>query len=283
MNEDNKETRIDWTEEVTKENCGEKLRKIRAITGMSRRDLAERLGCSIATIARIESRNENTKSEPTNAFMDTLRALCIIGHERYSNMSEEERNKVLEYSTAGGGAGGGLGAAIASVSVAGSVPGLSAAGIASGLAAIGGSLLGGLAVVAALPVAGGALGFGVARAIKKLVKANKLYTKTLDNRFEIYASKPPDAWFEKVPEGFWESIAEKISQDTCTACLKEIRDETGWSIRDLSRLTRLNESVEYLAAIEAREEPPSKSFLNKLRSFCYKMQSELDEEHEQKL
>jgi len=273
--------KINWSEEVTKENCGEKLRQIREITGMSRTDLAQRLGCSIATIARIESRNENTKSEPTNAFMDTLRALCIIGHEKYSNLSEEERTKILEYSSAGGGVGGGIGAAIASVAAGGAVPGLSAAGIASGLAAIGGTMLGGLAIVAALPVAGGALGFGIAKAIQKLVKANKLYARTIDDRFEIYANKPPTLWHERVPEGFWESVAGKLTQDTCRTCLKEIRDETGWSIRDLSRMTRLNESVQFLADIESGEEEPSKSFLNKLRAFCYKMQSEVDEEDEQ--
>jgi ribosome-binding protein aMBF1 (putative translation factor) len=195
-------------------------------------------------------------------------------------MSEEERDKILQYSSAGGGVGGGIGAAIASVSAAGSVPGLSAAGIASGLAAIGGSMLGGLAVVAALPVAGGALGFGVARAIQKLVKANKLYTKTIDNRFEIYANKPTDLWYERVPEGFWESVAEKLTEDNCGSCLKEIRDETGWSLRDLARMTRLNESVQFLADIEGGEEPASRSFLNKLRAFCYKMQSEVDEENE---
>lgn len=270
---------IDWTEKVTKDNCGEKLRQIREVTGMSRSDLAQRLGCSIATVARIESRSEKTRSMPTDAFMDTLRALCIIGHEKYSNMSEEEKNKILEYSSLGGGVGGGIGAAIGTVSAAGAVPGLSAAGITSGLAAIGGSMLSGLAIVATLPLAGGALGFGVAKGIKKLVTANKLYTKTLDDRFELYANKPI-AVVEEAPEGFWETLAEKVDQDTCGKRLKELRDETGWSIRDIARFTRLNESVHLLAAIEAGEEMPSKSFLNKFRAFCYKMQSEVDEDKE---
>jgi len=57
-----------------------------------------------------------------------------------------------------GGAGG-----IGAVAAAG-VPGLSAVGLTSGLAAIGGgAMLGGLVVVAAAPLAIGALGYGLVR------------------------------------------------------------------------------------------------------------------------
>lgn len=55
------------------------------------------------------------------------------------------------------------------ISTAGSVGGLSAAGITSGLAAIGGSMLGGIVAVALIPVAAGALGYGAIKGIKKSV------------------------------------------------------------------------------------------------------------------
>ena len=64
--------------------------------------------------------------------------------------------------------------------------GLSAAGMTSGLAALGGgTMLGGLAVVATIPVAAGAVGFGLVKGIKAICKANKLSCKEVDEKWEI--------------------------------------------------------------------------------------------------
>ena len=67
----------------------------------------------------------------------------------------------------GTGAAAGAAGAVGAVSSAGAVSGLSAAGITSGLAAVGGgSMLGGLVVIAAAPIAAGAAGYGAYRLAK---------------------------------------------------------------------------------------------------------------------
>lgn len=168
-------------EDVTIENCGVKLKLIRDISGMSRKDLAKCVGCSESTITRIET----GKSLPTKDFMLRLAALSIIGHAKYSKMSESEKEKISDVIGASGGVLAGVGGAIGAVSMSGAVTGLSAAGIASGLAAIGGSMLGGLAVVATIPVAVGFAGYGLVKGIKAICAANKLSCTDVDGKFEV--------------------------------------------------------------------------------------------------
>jgi transcriptional regulator with XRE-family HTH domain len=169
-------------EDITEKNCGKKLKLIRDISGITQRDLAAILGVSESTIKRLES--ESTK--PTKDFMLMLAALCIIGKEKYSKMSEADKEKISEIITSAGGAAVGVGASIAAISASGAVAGLSAAGITSGLAAIGGgAMLGGIAVVACVPIAAGAAGYGLVKAIKKLCEANRLDCKEVDDRYEI--------------------------------------------------------------------------------------------------
>lgn len=170
-----------FLETLTAENCGEKLQLIREALIMTRRDLAAAIGCSEATISRIES----GKTKPTKDFLNKLLALVFIGYAKYKSLSKKEQDSVIEYISASGGAGLGIGAALAAVSAGGTVAGLSAAGVASGLAAIGGSLLGGVALVASIPVAAGLASFGVVKGIKSICDANRLSCKEVDGRFEI--------------------------------------------------------------------------------------------------
>lgn len=169
------------TEEVTQENCGEKLLLIRMISGMSRRDLARVLGVRESTIYRLE----HGTTKPSHEFMNRLRALQVIGASRFRNMSEVEKKKAAETIGVGTGIGAGIGASVAAISVAGTVSGLSAAGITSGLAAIGGTMLGGVAVIATIPAAAGLLGYGIVKAIRKLCEENELSCEEFDDRWEI--------------------------------------------------------------------------------------------------
>lgn len=168
-------------EEVTRDNCGNKLRLIRDISGISRRDLAEVLDVQESTIYRIE----RGITKPSEDFMNRLRALQVIGVNTFKKMSNTEKKKVAETIGLGTGIGAGVGASVATISVAGSVGGLSAAGITSGLAAIGGSMLGGIAVVASIPAAAGVLGYGIVKGIRKIIKKNKLSRKEIDERYEV--------------------------------------------------------------------------------------------------
>jgi len=173
------------TEEVTQENCGEKLLLIRMISGMSRRDLARVLGVRESTIYRLE----HGTTKPSQEFMNRLRALQVIGVSRFRNMGEAEKKKAAETIGVGTGIGAGIGASVAAISTAGTISGLSAAGITSGLAAIGGTMLGGIAVVATIPAAAGLLGYGIVKALRKICEENELSCEEFDDRWEIKSNK----------------------------------------------------------------------------------------------
>lgn len=183
---ENGEQKDAMEEAVTPANCGAKLKLVREVSGLSRKELAASLGCSESTLMRIETR----KSEATSEFMNRLRALTIIGYHKFKTLTDAEKATVNEtLSVASGVAGGvatGIGGSIAAVSASGSVAGLSAAGITSGLAAIGGgSLLGGVGVVAAIPAAVGLAGYGLVKGIQSICEANSLGVEEIDGKYEI--------------------------------------------------------------------------------------------------
>ena len=171
------------TEPVTEDNCGAKLKLIRDLSGLSRKELAQALGCSQSTIVRLEG----GETRASHSFMLRLMALVTIGHAKYANMNAKEKSELTAILSAGGVVTAGIGAAITAVSSAGATAGLTAAGVTSGLAAIGGgAMLGGLTVVAAIPLMAGAAGFGLARAIRAICVANKLRCKEVDSQYEIH-------------------------------------------------------------------------------------------------
>ena len=178
---ESEEQRQQMNEDITSENCGVKLKLIREISGMSRREMAKTVGVAESTIYRLET----GKTLPTDDFMLRLAALSVIGHAKYSKMSQKDKETISEAIGAAGGVAAGVGGAIGAISVAGTVAGLSAAGITSGLAAIGGTMLGGLAVVATIPVAVGAAGFGLVKGIKAVCEANNLNATEVNDYWEI--------------------------------------------------------------------------------------------------
>ena len=171
-------------EPITPENVGEKLKLVREVSGLSRRDLAKILGCSETTIFRLETKHTLATSE----FMNRLRGLTIIGFHKFSKLSDAEKQTIHETLGAAGGVVAGVGGSLAAVSAAGSVAGLSASGITSGLAAIGGgTMLGGIGVVAAIPIAAGLAGYGLVKGIQAICEANNLNIKEVNDRYEIVA------------------------------------------------------------------------------------------------
>lgn len=177
-----------FMEPLTPENCGKKLLLVRDITNLTRRELAQIIGCSESTLSRIE----RGASLPTKDFLSRLTGLVTIGYYKYSRLTNSEKEKISEAIGASGGAAAGVGGALAAISASGLVPGLSAAGITSGLAAIGGSMLGGLAVVAVIPIATAAAGYGLVKGIKAICESNRLSCTAVDDKFEIRLSEIPD-------------------------------------------------------------------------------------------
>jgi len=168
-------------EPITKDNCGDKLWLVRKVSGLSRRELAKILGVKESTIGRLE----NKKTLPSQDFLNRLQGLQVVGYATFKRLSEADKEKISEFIGTGAGVAGGVAASVAMISTAGSVGGLSAAGITSGLAVIGGSMLGGIVAAALIPVAAGALGYGAIKGIKKICESNKLSCKELDGRWEI--------------------------------------------------------------------------------------------------
>jgi len=186
---ENQKQRREMLEPITEHNCGAKLKLVRGVSGLSRRELAAVIGTAESTIYRLEK----GQTQPSTKFMLALSGLVAIGHAKYSKMSKEDKEKVSEYIGAVGGAAAGIGGAIGAISVSGAVAGLSAAGITSGLAALGGSMLGGLAVVATIPLAVGAAGFGLVKGIKAICEANNLDCKEVDGHWEIVPRQSGDS------------------------------------------------------------------------------------------
>jgi DNA-binding XRE family transcriptional regulator len=175
------EQRDRMLEAITQANCGKKLRLVREVSGLSRRELAEVLDVAESTIYRLETK----KTKPTTDFMLNLSALVAIGHASFSKMSEKDKEKIAESIGAAGGITAGVGGAIGAISASGAVAGLSAAGITSGLAALGGTMLGGIAIVASIPVAAGFAGYGLVKGIKAICKANRLARREVDGHWEL--------------------------------------------------------------------------------------------------
>ncbi len=178
----------EWIEEITQENCGEKIRLIRKVSGITRAELAKVMGCSESVITRLETK----RTMATEDFINRLRALSVIGYHKFSKYSDTEKDSIIATIGAAGGGILGIGSAISAVSGAGAVAGLSVAGVTSGLAALGmGSLVAGVAVVATIPVAVGFAGYGLIKGIKAIAAANNLSITEIDDRFEI-VTQPPE-------------------------------------------------------------------------------------------
>jgi DNA-binding XRE family transcriptional regulator len=169
-----------FLEKINQENCGDKLILIRNELNMTKRDLAHVLGCSESTISRIE----NNKTKPTKDFMNRLICIVLIGYSKFSSLSKKDKKYLENYLGAVSGVLSGTAGAIGVVSSSGTA-GLSAAGITSGLAAIGGSMSTGLGVIASIPIAAGFIGFGISKGIKAICEANDLNCKEIDGRYEI--------------------------------------------------------------------------------------------------
>lgn len=182
---ENEEQKQAMEEPITSDNCGKKLKLVREVSGLSRKELADSLGCSETTMFRLET----DKSKATEEFIYRLRALTVIGYHRFKTLTEAEKATLGETLGAAGGVTAGVAGSIAAVSAAGSVAGVSAAGITSGLASIGGgSMLGGIGMVAVLPVVIGLAGYGLVKGIQAICFANDLECKEVDGRYEITAS-----------------------------------------------------------------------------------------------
>ena len=148
------------------------------------RRVAKAIGCSDPTLTRVLA----GKTLPSDDLMKHGGLMFDLGFKRYSRLSASERGTLSE--KIGVVSGGVLGfAAITAAIEAAGITGVSAAGISSGLAAlgrlVGGGMCAGVSVAAALPLAGGLFGYGVSRGVKYHFSKEQLNSTDIDNRWEI--------------------------------------------------------------------------------------------------
>ncbi len=172
-------------EEITRENCRVLLAALMEREGVAPKEVAKSIGCGEPTIQRILIAN----TAPSDNMLKQVGIIAAIGHSKYRTLSDAEKEKILE--KMGAVAGGALGftAITAAVGSSGIIIGLSGAGIASGLAAIGalvgGGMAAGLLTVAAIPIAAGAVGYGMIKGVKALFEGRKVNDERYDPAWEI--------------------------------------------------------------------------------------------------
>ena len=145
-----------------RENFGPSLKKfVESHQGISYRQVAAGITCPEAVVHRIVYQ----KSWPTENLLRHGAIMMAVGFDKFANMTWAQREQISDaLGTVGGGI---LGFATVSAVVSSfGISGLSAAGISSGLAAIGGTMITGIARVAIIPIAAAAGGYGLVRLVK---------------------------------------------------------------------------------------------------------------------
>lgn len=171
--------------QITPENCRVLLAAFMDENEIGAPRVAKARGCSHATLARILAGT----THPTPELMKQVGILFELGFEQYNRLSDAQKKTISEkIGTATGGVVG-FGSITAAISVSGAVAGLSAAGITSGLATlgaiVGGGMATGVAVVATIPIAAGAAGYGIIKGVKFFFSQNELNAEKLDPKWEV--------------------------------------------------------------------------------------------------
>lgn len=168
-------------EEITRENCGVWLSKLRELSGnLSREELSHILGVSRTTVLRIEEKI----TQPSDELMNRLKAVQLIGASKLSVLNAQEREVVFKMFGENTD-GANLDADAIRERL---MKRLTVAGVISGL--------GILALTAVNPMAIGVIalpslarlsfaGYGLIRGLGEVLKANGLTMEQIDDRWEI--------------------------------------------------------------------------------------------------
>lgn len=171
-------------QEITRDNCRVLLAAFIEKNNASVRKVAKAITCSETTLNRIIA----GKTLPSDEMLKQTGIMVELGLDRYVKLSKADKEKISEaIGTVGGGilGFGGITAAVSSLGIAG----LSAAGISSGLAAlgaiVGGGMVVGISVAAAIPIAAGALGYGIIKTVKAICEKYQIDQENYDPFWEL--------------------------------------------------------------------------------------------------
>jgi plasmid maintenance system antidote protein VapI len=171
-------------EKITVENFKNFLASYMEAENISMNKVAKAINCPETSIGRILV----GKTWPSDEMMKQCAIMIEIGFKNYKKLTDAQKEKISE--SIGTISAGGLGFAsiTAAVSASGAVVGLSAAGIASGLAAIGatvgGGMVAGITLVAAIPIVAGVAGYGIVKGIKKAILEKKINQDGFEPKWE---------------------------------------------------------------------------------------------------
>jgi Helix-turn-helix domain len=168
-------------DDFSRQNFCSLLKAFRDKGALSTRKIAAAIGCSEPTLNRLLA----GRTLPSDEMLKQGGAMMEIGFRRYSKLSGAEKEKISEVIGSVGGGAIGFASITAAVGTVGSVSGLSAAGISSGLATLGGTMAGGILVAATIPVAAAAAGYGIIKGVKYVASEYKLRQEKNDLYWEI--------------------------------------------------------------------------------------------------
>ena len=171
-------------EKISRNDCGVFLAAFMEKNKLSANKISKAITCSKASLNRIIG----GQTLPSDEMLRRSAIMIELGFESYARLSNAEKEKISEILGIVGGGSLGIGSVTAAVSTLG-LAGLSAAGITSGLAAlgaiIGGGMVAGLSVAAAIPLGVAALGYGTIKAIKATLESYKSNQEKIDPRWEM--------------------------------------------------------------------------------------------------
>ena len=174
---------MNQTKEINEENFRVLMSAFIEQEQITVRKAAKALTCSEITLNRLIAR----KTLPSDEMIRQGGIMMELGFKRYSKLSKAEKEKISEIIGTTGGGILGFGTITAAVSALG-ISGLSAAGITSGLAAlgaiVGGGMIAGISVAAAIPIAAGCLGYGIIKGVKTFFEEQALDQERYDPFWE---------------------------------------------------------------------------------------------------
>ncbi len=165
--------------EFNRESFSEFLSIFLQENGLQPRRFAEVIGCSEATVDRLLQK----RTLPSDNMVNRARVVFQFDFEAYSKLSKTQQKVLCDQ--VGAAVGGSLGIAAIPFIISALGSGLSADGITSGLAALGGTMIGGIVVAAAIPVSVGMAGMAIGHGMRFVSTSQSRKRVDMDKRWEI--------------------------------------------------------------------------------------------------
>ncbi len=170
-------------QEITRDNLRLLLAAFIEKQNLTTRRVAKVIGCSDATMTRLLLGT----TLPSDEMMKQVGLMVGLGFDKYAALTETQKEQLAEKIGAVSSGVLGFSGITAAISALG-LPGLSAAGITSGLAAlgsvVGGGMIVGVSVAAAIPLAAGALGYAIIKGVKYFAGERELDLTDVNPRWE---------------------------------------------------------------------------------------------------